>query len=243
MNSDIKQRLKQAYYGLFGHDEYQKFAIIAHARTGSNYLLAGLRSSEAIETHHEIFSSKQRTKGENFASIFSEVFGKKRKGTKAVGFKVFYYHLTDDEWTKLIAHKDLKVIHLTRENRLRTVVSQQIALKTDRWQSTNQTLPANEKKVRLDASTLVGQLRFIQNQEHLARERFKAHDILEVVYEDMVQNPGEVFQKLESFLGIDDIDVSQISLRKQNAEKLEELVVNYDEVVQALATTEFASSL
>ncbi|HSB00245.1 MAG TPA: hypothetical protein VLE49_06315, partial [Anaerolineales bacterium] len=40
--------LQRTYFRVFGHPVEQRFAIVGNARTGSNYLLDGLKSSPAI---------------------------------------------------------------------------------------------------------------------------------------------------------------------------------------------------
>ena len=95
-----------------------------------NYLLDGLKSSPSIRMYHEIFADHNRPVGQDFDRVFSTVFQPESKTTKMVGFKVFYNHLTEDEWQKFLTCKDLKIIHLIRRNRLRTVISLEIAFKT-----------------------------------------------------------------------------------------------------------------
>ena len=116
---------------MFGHPIDQRFAIVGNARTGSNFLLDGLKSSPSIRMYHEIFADHNRRVGENFDRVFSTVFQPESKSTKIVGFKVFYNHLTEDEWQKFLACRDLKIIHLLRRNRLRTVISLEIAFKRE----------------------------------------------------------------------------------------------------------------
>src|SRR5512139_3647598 len=109
--------LQQTYFRLFGHRVDQRFAIVGNARTGSNYLLDGLKTSPAIRMYHEIFASHNREVGKDFEKILSTLYQYESKSTRLVGFKVFYNHLTDEEWEKLVRRRDLKVIHLTRRNR------------------------------------------------------------------------------------------------------------------------------
>ncbi len=122
----------QIYLNLFGHRNYNRFAIIGNARTGSNYIFIGLENSNHIRMYHEVFAIRNRKlAGKDFNQIFPMMFRKEDKNIKAVGFKLFYDHLTKDEWEKFLLYKDLKIIHLTRENCLRTIVSLDIAFKLD----------------------------------------------------------------------------------------------------------------
>src|SRR5215212_7728464 len=140
------QTVQRTYFRMFGHQIDQRFAIVGNPRTGSNYLLDGLKTSPAIRMYHEIFAAHNRTVGKDFEKIFSTIYQYESKSTGLVGFKVFYNHLTDQEWQKLAARKDLKVIHLTRRNRLRTVISLEIAFKTGQWTNARNTNGAVEKR-------------------------------------------------------------------------------------------------
>src|SRR5688572_23573526 len=102
-NSVYTGTLQRAYFRLFGHQVDQRFAIVGNARTGSNYLLDGLKTSPAIRMYHEIFASHNREIGKDFDRILSTLYQYESRSTRMVGFKVFYNHLTADEWKKLIA--------------------------------------------------------------------------------------------------------------------------------------------
>ncbi len=86
--------------------------------------------------YHEDFAKRNREMaGKDYDQIFPMLFRKENKYIKAVGFKLFYDHLTKDEWGKFLLYKYLKIIHLTRENCLRTIVSLDIAFKLAQWSS------------------------------------------------------------------------------------------------------------
>jgi LPS sulfotransferase NodH len=196
--------------------------------------------------YHEVFAKRNREiAGKEFDQIFPMVFQKESRNIKAVGFKLFYEHLTRDEWEKLLSHKYIRIIHLTRENRLRTIVSLDIAFKTDQWgvSDNDKDKQLVEKRIILDTSKLIDRLDQIQYYERFTRDRFKDKHILEVVYEKLTTKPREIFQHIGGYLGVDDIDPSKITLTKQNPESLEQLIVNYDEVYELLKNTKYAPHL
>lgn len=235
----------RTYNNLFGHQALSRFVIVGHARTGSNYLLDGIISSKLITAYQEIFASHNRIIGQDFEKILSQLYRKESRNTKIVGFKLFYNHLTEEEWNKFLSHDEFKIIHLTRANRLRTIVSLDVAFKTDEWTRSSNTKKKKlvDKHISLDISGLLGRLEQIQAQESLARERFKDRPIIEVVYEEMVENPLKVFKAIGEFLEVDDIDFTKIKIMKQNSEKLNQLIINYDEVYELLKNTKFADCL
>lgn len=242
-NSLYTNTFQRAYFRLSGHRVDQRFAIVGNARTGSNYLLDGLKSSPAIRMYHEIFASHNREVGKDFDKILSTVFQYESKATKVVGFKVFYNHLTDEEWRKLLAHRDLKVIHLTRRNRLRTVISLEIAFKTGQWTKAGNSGGPKEKRVTLDPQKLLNRLEQIEEGEAVTRQRFCDREILEIVYEELVQSPHQEFARVAAYLGVDGVDPNKIRLKRQNPERLPQLIVNYDEVATVLQNTRFAEYL
>ena len=241
--SIYKKKLHRAYLNILGHRNYRRFAIIGHSRTGSNYLFVGLQSSKCVRIYHEVFAKRNRALvGKDFDQIFPMVFQKESRNIKAVGFKLFYDHLTRDEWEKFLSHKYIRIIHLTRENRLRTIVSLDIAFKTDQWgvSANDKDKQPVEKSISLDTSTLIDRLEQIQDYETFIRDHFKDRYILEVVYEKLTTKPEETFQYIGRYLDVDDIDINKITLTKQNPESLEQLIVNYDEVYELLKNTRYA---
>ncbi len=243
--SFYKDYILYTYHNLFGQQINNRFVILGHARTGSNYLFNGLTSSKSITGYHEIFAAHNRIIGRDFEKILSQVYQKESRGTRLVGFKLFYNHLTEEEWAKFLRHDEFKVIHLTRANRLRTIVSLDIAFKTDEWtrSSHSKGRKLTDRQITLDTSKLIGRLEKIKSQECAARERFNGRPSLGVVYEELASNPKVVFQSVGEFLGVDDIDIAKIKVRKQNTERLDQLIINFDEVSRCLKNSQFADYL
>ena len=94
-----------------------------------------------------------------------------------------------------MSHKYIRIIHLTRENRLRTVVSLEVAFKTDQWgvSANDKNKQLVEKRIILDTSKLIDRLDQIQDYERFTRDRIKDRHILEVVYEKLTTKPREIF--------------------------------------------------
>ncbi len=245
LNESYENTILRGYFGLFGHPVANRFAIVGNARTGSNFLLDGLKTSSCIKMYHEIFAEHHREKGKDFEKILSVLYQKHDKSISIVGVKLFYNHLTEDEWQKFLSHKDFKIIHLTRQNRLRTIVSLEVAFKTGQWTKSNKSVAAGpvDKRITLDPSNLVQRLAKLEADEKLAREQFKDRPILEVVYEELVSQPISTFQRIGEYLGVSDIDPGKIKLTRQNPESLERIILNYDDVFRALSNTSYSRYL
>ena len=80
----------------------------------------------------------------------------------------------------------------------------------------------------------------IEEGEAMTRARFCDRPVLELVYEDMIQSPRQVFASVGAYLGVDGIDPGKIRLKKQNPEGLAQLIMNYDEIEALLKNTRFA---
>ena len=223
--------IEKVYCSMFGHSSYSRFAIISNARTGSNYLRAGLITSNVVRVHGEIFSKHKKNE---YDRIYSVLFDRQPRRISHVGCKIFYYHLSDSEWGKFSKESSFKIIHLVRKNYLRTVVSLAIAGKTNEWLNRKNNVSIGDKRVELDPKDVVKKIDNIVRQEALTRSRFQNREIIEVAYEELTANPEEEFKRIGEYLDVSGINVSMIPLKKQNPEPLEELIVNYAEVVEAV---------
>ena len=162
-NNFTSKRLKiefSKYFIDFGlqkaNNDYQKFIILARSRVGSNLLISYLNSHPNIHALGEMFGNNHNEANINFRKenplkfLNEFCFRSYAKGIKAVGFKIFYYHPVNGEsraiWDDLKNMKDLKIIHLKRENILRTHLSRAIAGQTDKWTVTTVNNIPLEKK-------------------------------------------------------------------------------------------------
>ena len=140
---------------------YSRFIVLGQGRTGSTLLVQALNSHPAIVGFGEIFNfseflnadaepvqfniagwstdqaADRALRSSDYQRFLRErVFCNHEPLVRAVGFKFHYEHVWGNDPSLagyLAADKDLRVIHLTRRNRLRTLVSKNLALKTGRW--------------------------------------------------------------------------------------------------------------
>lgn len=225
--------------------QYSKFIIVSHARSGSNLLLNSLNSHPNIIAEHEIFAAHNRQIGENFYPILNNLFGERPETAKAVGCKIFYYHLNQDEWQQIGEIPGLKVIHLKRKNRLRMIVSMKVAFKTSQWGITDesQRIDAAQKQVYLDYDFLCNKFEDIESSENTTEKLFKPTQIANVFYQDLVHQHENTISSLFDFLDLPAFTVSTEKIRhkKQNPEPLSQLIQNYDELKAKFANTPWAS--
>jgi LPS sulfotransferase NodH len=87
--------------------------ILGSARTGSNFLLSLLSSHPSIKTYGELFNLDQLPQDtliealkDPVAYLRGRVYKPPGPGISAVGFKMFYYHLTKDYFDKPVRAAD-----------------------------------------------------------------------------------------------------------------------------------------
>lgn len=227
---------------IFGHLEFTRFIVLTRSRTGSNLLMSWLNSHPHIHACGEIF---RELKGKNYRKILNRIFSKQPRHVKAAGFKIFYYHPQDDNsgdvWDELVSLKDLHVIHLKRKNILRTLLSRKIAGKQDIWGVTK-SRPSNavaEKVVELSVEELRSGFEGTKNLEKKYERMFNAHPGLTIYYEDLVKSSEREMSIIAAFLGLEFV-APTTRLKRQNPEKLPQLIRNYEELKNVFSNTEWA---
>lgn len=221
----------------------QRFAIIASPRTGSNYLYEALNSLPSVRMYHEIFAPHYRKATTTFKTRSSVLYNRQPTFVDSLGVKIFYSHLSTNEWVELLERRDFRYLHLTRKNRLKTVISLTIAKTTDQWTNTNRQTNSIKPKVRLNENHLIGQLNELASRERRFRQQFSETEILELSYEELTKNPAETLSRASNFLSLDAIDHDNIPLKKQNSEAISDLIENYEEVARLLRGTEYENFL
>jgi LPS sulfotransferase NodH len=223
---------------VFGHERYVRFIVLTRSRTGSNLLLSFLNSHPNVFSDGEIFA---RLHGKDPLTRLDSVFRRQPRYIKAKGFKIFYYHPLDGSadalWERLAGEKDIRVIHLTRRNILRTLVSRKIAGIGDSWTGTRFDAAGSAGKcVAMTVEELDAGFRQTREWEKTAEVRFREHPVLRVTYEELVQDPRATSAKVTEFLGVSRSE-PRTGLRQQNPEGLRKLLSNYEELKKSFTGT------
>ncbi|HLP47085.1 MAG TPA: hypothetical protein VK469_14125, partial [Candidatus Kapabacteria bacterium] len=130
--------------------EYVKYIILGHPRTGSNMLRGLLNENRHVVAfgelfrfndsigwdypghHHKAKIELQLINDDPIEFLQKKVFINFPHPVKAVGFKIFYFHAHSENWkpvwTYLHEQKNIKIIHIKRENVLKTHLSHTRAL-------------------------------------------------------------------------------------------------------------------
>lgn len=172
-----------------------------------------------------------------------------RAGDKrAVGLKLKYEELLLPMYAPvldaLVADTDIAIVHLTRDDLLARYVSQHVAVHVTKVFNV---APGEEHavqpgKVRLEPEECAFDLERTARRQERIRELFAGHRILEVTYEQLVDDTTATLARVQSFLG-----VTPRALEPRTAKlarrPVAETVENLDEVAAALAGSPFARFL
>ncbi len=229
-----------------GHTDYTKFIVLGRSRVGSNLLRSLLNDHPAIEAFGEVFRSPDSLDWDHIGHLQSEkllplfqndpvaflqtkLFRKYPAATAAVGFKIFYYHAEEGNWTAVWPYLeqmgDLRVIHLKRRNILKTHLSRKRAELTDSWVNTS---GQKEKPVAvtLDYAECLADFERTRAYEEAFDTRFANHPHIEVIYEELARDYDGQMKRIQEFLSVPYAPVAP-SIYKQSRQPLAEAISNY----------------
>lgn len=157
----------------------------------------------------------------------------------AVGFKLFYDHLLDEElknrlWNHLESDTDIRIIHLKRRDIVGAYFSRELAKRTNVWTILDDE-PIDTPEIRpfrVDISDCVHFCSDIRRKEGYASNRFRRHHVLNLEYEaDLCNNFAITMKRVQDFLNVPAREFLPRT-RKQRNEKVQRSIVNYDEVLK-----------
>ena len=232
--------------GVFSR-QYTPFLILTRSRSGSNLLTRTLQSHPHVIAQGEVLRTSnplpEHVEDDPVESV-RRVYIPHPQHVQAIGFKLFYTHNDDgrhEAWKWLrTQYPALKIIHLTRENRLRVRLSYLIGRETGKWIKTKPIVGERQlpTRVYLNLSEWYEQMRSVDAARDAAVSFFEGHDMLDVTYADLTKNWGETTKRIQTFLGVAPRTLKQRTI-KQNPYRLSELITNYDEVDAALAGSDY----
>lgn len=237
-----------------GDTRYTRFIILGRSRVGSNFLRGLLNSHHQIRVFGEIFQNKdeigwampgyrQSSKDKQLflqqpvEFVQKKVFHAFPPHIAAVGFKIFYYHASDEQWAPLWSYlrqdEAIKVLHIKRRNILKTHLSRQRAMQTDNWVNTSGERARNSP-LRLSYDECLQDFEQTRRWEEEYDAFFAGHDRLELIYEDLAASYADQMRRVQSFLGVPLQELAPETY-KQSSEPLSKAIANYDELKEKFA--------
>jgi len=256
----VKPKLQEAVPTFWKgtNQNYNKFIIIAHARSGSSMLIGALREHPQIMGFGEIFHPKEITFNiqdydnnsvhllnlrNNYPLEFLNhfIFSSYKDQIKAVGFKVFPEQIDNHSfcsiWQWLNQHRDVKIIFLTRQDLLATHTSRLIARKDGKYGIRTEE-QRSTTTVKIDPKNLLEELEKRKYYNEEVKKYVKDHEFMEITYEELTQNISYYLTKIQEFIGVDVHDLTVKSI-KQETRSLENVIENYDELKLFFKATEW----
>lgn len=174
----------------------------------------------------------------------------------AVGFKVMYNQLSlwptfayltprggrllqDRSLRNWLSVNEVIIIHTLRRNRLKVLVSHELAAQSGRYHSRDS--ESENRRVAIPLLGLKARLRRIETAERVARATIRGLPTIEIVYEDYISAGGaDQDGRLCAALGQPILEGGLSSpLRKVSSDDLRDTVENYDQVAAYLSGTRF----
>lgn len=252
--------------------ETTKFVILGTQRTGTTLIRTSLDSHPDILCCGEVFNlgrKPYRNDDGYWKYSRSNVYQRIRSGLtprkvtseylqqlyakqpySAVGFKFMLSHSIAKPYILqiLLQHK-VKAILVIRRNALKTMISRKVAAASGVYH-VSRTLSARSavqkwsgQKIQLDCDSLLTDLRDIVAEADIWRSLVgQSLELRELVYEEYLQDQDEESRQLQYFLDLDPKPLKS-DLKKVNPDKLDQLIINFEEVQRTLQSTEFGEFL
>jgi LPS sulfotransferase NodH len=230
-----------------------RFVIAGTPRSGTTWLVSALNAHPDVFCAGELLDDPHLADNPRFAADpwagLPKVFESSLGNKAAVGFKIFYFHCWDYHkehaaiWDRLRDDTDLRVIHFTRTNLLRLVLSWEMARKTDRWALGAGDAPiVDAPRCMLPVPELLRKFSEVETGLERMRDVFQRHHQFSLTYETLFADTERAMGEVEAFIGVQRRFVRGAQ-RKQETRTLREAIANYDEVAAALSATRYAHFL
>ena len=242
--------------------ERTRAVLLTTQRTGSTFLVECLDSHPAIHCAGELLNGQPDTliapprgpfryfiKGARIARTgawlpqyrLEEYY---RAGLSPVRcFKAMYNQLARPFALRyLLDHREIRVIHLRRENLLNTHVSLLLMQKRKELQATQ---PVARLWIRVDPDRAIAAMRKAVARFERFDRLFASHPLLNLSYESLIDGSrlrAETGRRICDFLGVSR-EPMQSRIVKLNPRSLRDMVRNYDELAEALSNSEFGGML
>lgn len=144
-----------------------------------------------------------------------------------------------ETWDHILNKKDINIIHLKRNNVLRSLVSLHRAFRTNEWLRLKNE-PGNDSfNLTLDFDACLRFFEHVHEGATRTDEIFSGHEKLDISYEELEKDKDEVLNKIMEFLKLEPYSPSS-TLKKQIKEPLSEIVLNYYQLKKQFSSTSWA---
>ncbi len=211
-------------------DAFVPFVILCEPRTGSTLLHTYLNFHPHIKSYGEVLRERiEQGVSLSRKPLYRYVFKPHATQIKAVGLKLFYSYYQhpsfQDAFQEATEKKDIRIIHLVREDELQQYVSLIRARQTKQW-SAARSGTANSNKLYLDCDDLRNFVVDHYQKQHMFKSLFKEHKVITITYEQLKDEAVAVLDEVQKFLDVKTRELKSL-LQKQNKKPLDAFVENY----------------
>lgn len=170
---------------------------------------------------------------------FLKEFYVSRNDVTALGFKIFFGH-QDEILTNILKNENVKKIILTRQNMIRSYVSELIALKSNIWISKSGSNPLT--KVKVDPNKLTQYVQSNMEKQDYVRNQIIGPSMW-LDYETITKDK---FDPKELITFIDKRILNETfssPLKKQNPFSLPDMITNYSELIDSISDQDLLEEL
>ena len=242
------------YWAPAASEPAKRFVVIGPERSGTNLLVGMLNQHAGCFCGGELFNGGVIAKGrlpgfelpedemarlvalrqENSAAFLQAIWRTSAAaGHTTVGFKLLYNHGQDQQAVTdlLAADPSIRILHVTRRNLLRRLVSLRQAQATKQWAVGRGAEIVESPQVEIELVQALRTFATIEAQQAAYTARFAGHRVLRVVYEDLAARPQAVGLRAARFLGLPPLAKPPIvNFKKTGADNLDEAVVGFAEL-------------
>src|SRR5690606_16997605 len=220
------------------------FVIVADLRTGSTLLASSLDRHPDVRCYGELFHSEDlpdnRVEGVGRDSASAEALLRalfRGTGERACGFKMMTFlplaseARWPDAWERLRAVPGLRVLWLTRRDRLAQYASLEVARRTGVYHPHDDDRlyrPEHRPTIAVDPAAF---LAWVAERDALLERRRRELEglpALELAYEDLAERWDTTLARVQAFLEVPGVPVEPAK-RKQEGRSLAEVIRNYGE--------------
>jgi len=222
--------------------ENTKFILVGLGRCGSNLLKFALKQNKQIYMTGEYFNrnvhpESQEQEGKDRGQAF---YAEVHAGAKAQGFKIFVHQARKEPansvWDYLCNNRDIHVIHLTRKNTFKRILSHEVANMRGQWlHDTNGT---DDIVISQSPEWWLDKLKLDDKKEKQLANRFQKHSVMHIYYEEIVSEWDDVTLKIQNFLGVEPVKVDK-KTKKQEQIPPSKRCANYSDLVNAFQNTKY----
>ncbi len=248
--STVGLSLANKRYGSYGKGKmsYRRFLILTHQRSGSNLLTTTLNTHPHVVCDNELFHKKETYFGIGERSylvspwirairdfspdefVDTYIYGPHAGQVRAVGFKIFVTHYQNARFKgaidRILNSQQLSIVRLSRINKLDTILSEVVALKSGRWIARVEDTPVDQP-VFIDPDYCLHKFLEFELEDKIFDEICENRNHISITYEELFANFDPTIQKVTDFLSVEAVPLYPIITKQRKNKTLEESITNY----------------